>query len=205
MINKPLDNRGRDNNHQDFRSDRVYRFGNGSYRPHYNRQPVIWQGQRYYSTYTYVYHPYQPRIYGSYYHPIGFFAAVLGAAAITIALNDHYYRYDHGIYYMPYNNGYQVVSAPIGAFIRYLPDGYATVNLGNYNCYYFAGTFYAASPNGYAVIDAPPGAVVYDLPAGCTELRINDIIYLRFNGTVFQPISINGQEAYEVVDLETGY
>jgi len=96
------------------------------------------------------------------------------------------------------------VAAPQGAFIRYLPTGYATISLGGYPYYYFAGTFYTSGGNGYSVVAAPPGAVVYDLPEGCTELKVGDITYLQYNDTIFQPITLDGRDAYEVVDLDDG-
>ena len=129
--------------------------------------------------------------------------AALGIAAITIALNDQNYRYDRGVYYSPYNGGYRVVAAPAGIFLRSLPNGYTTVNLEDFTCYYFAGTFYTSSNGGYTVITAPPGAIVYDLPDGCTELRVGDIDYLRYNNAVFQSVLVNGENAYEVVDLRS--
>lgn len=177
--------------------------GNHGYtRLNYSRPPVVYGNRRLYTHYNYAYHPYRPRIYGSYYHPIGFFTAALSLGAISLMLDNHSYRYDQGVYYQPYNNGYRVIPAPEGATIGSLPDGYTTVPLGNETFYYFAGTFYDRTANGYTVIDAPAGAIVYDLPEGCTELKIGNITYLQFNETVFQPIVIDGENAYEVVDLE---
>jgi len=179
-------------------------YGYNGYRPQYNRQPVIWQGHRYYSNYNYSYHSYQPYYYGSFFHPFGYFVASLSAAAINIALNDQYYRYDQGVYYAPYNNGYQVVPAPQGAYISQLPNGYTVLDLpGGYAFYYYAGTFYAdRQPNGYTVITAPPGAIVYDLPEGATEMQVGNITYLKYNNAIFQPVVIDGKNAYEVVDLD---
>ncbi len=174
----------------------------GYTRLNYSRPPVIYGGRRFYTHYNYAYHPYRPRIYGSYYRPVGFFTAALSLGAISIALDNQYYRYDQGVYYQPYNNGYRVIPAPQGATIGSLPDGYTTVPSGNETFYYFAGSFYERSSQGYTVIDAPAGAIVYDLPEGCTELKIGNITYLQFNNTIFQPIVIDGENAYEVVDLE---
>jgi hypothetical protein len=129
--------------------------------------------------------------------------SALSATAITLMLNDQYYRYDQGIYYSPYDNGYRVVPAPAGVFIRYLPNGYSTIYLGDYTYYYFAGTFYYEGANGYSVIAPPPGAVVYDLPEGTTETKIGDIVYLVYNNTFYQPIQLDGRNGYEVVQLES--
>jgi hypothetical protein len=178
-----------------------------NYRPRYTRPPVIWGARRYYSFYNYSYHPYRPRYYGSFFHPVGFFSLRLGSAAISIALNSRTYWYDQGVYYEPYNNGYQVVTAPDGAYIRQLPYGYSTIELGGNTYYYFAGTFYATGPQGFYVTTAPPGAIVYDLPEGAEEFSAGDYQYLEYNNTVYQPITIDGRNAYEVVELdeEDGY
>ena len=129
--------------------------------------------------------------------------SALSATAITIMLNDQYYRYDRGIYYSPYNGGYRVIPAPPGVFIRYLPDGYSTIYLGDYTYYYFAGTFYREGIHGFTVTEAPPGAVVYDLPEGATEVRMGNIVYLQYNNTLYQPIYLDGRDAYEVVQWES--
>lgn len=178
--------------------------GNNIYRPRaYTRPPVIWGGNRYYSNYDYAYHPYRPRYYGESYHPLGFFMTSLGANAREIMFDNRRYRYDQGVYYEPYNNGYRAVFAPAGASLgrMQLPFGYSTIDLDGDTFYYYAGTFYAGSQNGYTVMDAPPGAVVYDLPEGCTEFRAGNINYLQYNHAVFQPIVLNGRNAYEVVEL----
>jgi hypothetical protein len=178
-----------------------------NYRPRYTRPPVIWGARRYYSFYNYSYHPYRPRYYGSFFHPVGFFSLRLGPAAINIVLNSRNYWYDQGVYYEPYNNGYQVVSAPEGAYIRQLPFGYSTIELEGNTYYYFAGTFYATGPQGFYVTAAPPGAIVYDLPEGAEEFSAGDYQYLEYNNTIYQPITIDGRNAYEVVELdeEDGY
>lgn len=179
--------------------NRTYAYG---YRPRYTRPPVIWAGRSYYTNYNYYYHPYRPRIYGSFFHPVGYFRVSLGAAAISVLLNGSNYWYDQGVFYEPYNNGYQVISAPGGAYISQLPAGYTTVELAGNLYYYFAGTFYATSAQGFVVTDAPPGAIVYDLPEGCSEVQVDGMTYLEYNGTYFQPIMIDGRDAYEVVALD---
>lgn len=178
-----------------------------NYRPRYTRPPVIWGTRSYYSFYNYSYHPYRPRYYGSFFHPVGFFSLRLGPAAISIVLNNRNYWYDQGVYYEPYNNGYQVVTAPEGANVRQLPYGYSTIELGGNTYYYFAGTFYATGPQGFYVTTAPPGAIVYDLPEGAEEFSAGDYQYLEYNNTIYQPITIDGRNAYEVVELdeEDGY
>jgi hypothetical protein len=182
-----------------------YRPGNRTYyrpRPVYSRPPLVWQGRRYYSRYNYVYHPYRPYYYGSFFHPIGFFANTLSTAAIVISLNNQRYHYDQGVYYAPYENGYHVVPAPVGVYVSYLPSGYTKLNVEGDIYYYFAGTFYAANDNRYEVVPAPYGAIVYDLPEGAKEVKINDVIFLEYNGTYYQPILLDGRHGYEVVDSE---
>jgi hypothetical protein len=170
-------------------------------RPHYSRPPVIWQGRRFYTHYNYNYHPYRPYYYGSFFHPFGFYLGSLGAAAVMFSWNDQYYGYDQGVYYAPYNGGYQVVPAPTGASIRALPNGYTTVSVDSDTYYYFAGTFYVTGSGGYEIVAAPPGAIVYDLPEGAREMKVDDATYLEYNGNYYQPISINGRDGYEVVDI----
>ena len=68
--------------------------------------------------------------------------------------------------------------------------------------YYYAGTFYIRNNGTYIVVEAPAGAVVYDLPEGVTELRAGDITYLQYNNVIYQPITLDGREAYEVVELD---
>lgn len=180
-----------------------YRPGyNISYRPRYTRPPMIWQGRRYYSFYNYTYHPYRPFYYGSYFHPIGFFTAALNFAAISIFWDNQYYHYYDGVYYQPYNNGYRVVPPPYGASIRYLPSGYSTIALGDDTFYYYAGVFYINDGTGYIITQAPPGAVVYDLPEGCTEVVVGNVTYLQYNDVLYQPIVLDGRNAYEVVEPE---
>ena len=128
--------------------------------------------------------------------------ASLGLAALSLSFNDQQYRYDQGVYYSAYQGGYRAVYAPVGLFINQLPIGYTNVNLGDYDYFYYAGVFYVSEGNGFVVVVAPPGAVVYQLPAGCVEVTMGDITYLRYNNTLFQPIAINGEKAYEVVAEE---
>jgi hypothetical protein len=185
-----------------YKQARNYRVYAHNYRPQYSRPPVIWQGRRYYSFYNYNYHPYRPYYYGSFFHPTGFIRASLGALSINISFGGQPYWYDQGVFYTPYNSGYRVVTPPRGIYINQLPIGYNTVALDGNVYYYFAGIFYASGPQGYYVITAPPGAVVYDLPEGCTEIDAGDMTYLQYNNTVFQPIEVDGRNAWEVVELE---
>ena len=108
----------------------------------------------------YAYHPYHPFYWGPRWHPVGFFLSALAANAIRIAIDNRYYYYDDGCYYLPSNGGYAVVTPPIGAAVSYLPDGYETVMVGNDTYYFYAGTFYIYDGQNYQVVQAPVGAVV---------------------------------------------
>jgi len=112
------------------------------------------------------------------------------------------YRYYEGVYYAPVNNGFQVVPAPENAVVPSLPSGYAVINVGDADYYYYGGIFYILSQHGYLVVQAPAGAIVNTLPDGCEQVQAGNITYLKYNNAYFQPIQYNGQDAYEVVEME---
>lgn len=182
-----------------------------SYRPRgwsqsrraYSRPPVVYGGRRYYSYHRYYSHPYTPYFYGPNWHPAGFFISSLATAAILITLENRRYNYYDGVFYEPYNNGYQVVPPPMGAYIPSIPEGFQQVMVGGINYYYFGGAFYIQDGGGnYQVVASPAGAVIYNLPEGATTEQVDNYTYLLYNGNYYQPIQINGQNAYEVVELE---
>jgi hypothetical protein len=117
------------------------------------------------------------------------------------SLANQQYYYDQGVYYEPYQGGYSVVPAPIGAMVSSLPPGYETTMVGNDSYYYYGGAFYIDTGNGYQVVQAPFGAVVTQIPDGAQQQTINGQDYLVFNNTYYQPISQDGQDAYEVVQV----
>ena len=147
----------------------------------------------------YYYHPYHPFMWGPYWHPFGYFAAALTANAILFSVADQQYYYDNGVYYSPSGNGYSVVAPPVGAVVSYLPAGYLTVPVGDAVYYYYGGAFYISQGGSFRVVPAPAGAIVTEIPEGATEQVINGENYLLYNNTYYQPISQNGQDAYEVV------
>lgn len=112
------------------------------------------------------------------------------------------YHYDAGVFYQPYNGGYQVVAPPAGVIVSSLPPGNAPLQVGDDTYYYFGGVFYLPGQNGYQVVRAPGGAIVYNLPEGCTQIKAGGITYLQYNGDYYQPVQIDGQPAYEVVNIE---
>ena len=168
----------------------------------YRRPPVVYNGRRYYTYHNYYPHPYTAFSYGPRWHPIGFFLSALVGTAIIIDLENRRYRYDAGVFYAPYNNGYQVVPAPPGAYVPSIPEGYQTATVGGQTYYYFGGAFFVLNGDQYEVVQAPAGAVVYNLPQGASAIQIDDFDYVEYNGTYYQPIQINGQDAYEVVEME---
>jgi len=171
-------------------------------RPPYTRPPHVYRGRKFYTYHPYFHHPYNPYSWGSSWHPVGFFLRTLANAAILISINNNRYRYYNGVFYNPYNNGYIAIAAPLGAQIPILPQGYVTVSLGGFDNYYYGGSFYTRIDNGYQVIAPPPGAVVYNLPPGCISENIGGITYLKYFNTYYLPVQVNGQNAYEVVDVE---
>jgi hypothetical protein len=147
----------------------------------------------------YYYHPYRPYAWGPHWHPVGFFLSALAADAILFSFNNSQYWYDDGCFYLPENGGYAVVAAPIGADVAALPDGYETPVVDGVTYYYFAGVFYVLTGQGYQVVAAPPGAVIYQLPQGATDQQVSGQDFLVYNNTWYEPISQDGQDAYEVV------
>lgn len=154
-----------------------------------------------YGFHPYAYHPYHPYIWGPYWHPFGFFINTLTANAIMLSIANQQYYYDNGVYYAPSGSGYTVVPPPVGAVVNYLPGGYITVPVGDMDYYYYGGAFYVSQGGTFRVVPAPPGAIVNEIPEGATEQVINGENYLLYNNTYYQPISQNGQDAYEVVQI----
>lgn len=173
-----------------------------STRRSYTRPPVVYKGRRYYAYHRYYPHPYTAFSYGPRWHPIGFFLSALVGTAIIIDLESRQYRYDEGVFYAPYNNGYQVVPAPPGAYVPSIPEGYQQLAVGGQTYYYFGGAFFVLNGNQYEVVQAPAGAVVYNLPQGASTVQVDDYDYVQYNGTYYQPVQVNGQDAYEVVEME---
>jgi hypothetical protein len=148
----------------------------------------------------YAYHPYHPYRWGPSWHPLGYFwAGALAADAFYFNLANQAYYYDDGVYYEPYNGGYNVVAAPVGAIVASLPPGYETVQVGDDTFLYYGGTFYVQTDQGYQVVVAPDGAVVSEIPDGATQQDVNGQTYLIYNNTYFLPVSSDGQDAYQVV------
>jgi Family of unknown function (DUF6515) len=150
---------------------------------------------------AYAYHPFHPYYWGHNWHPLGYFAASLATDAFLVSLANQQYYYDDGVFYQPYSGGYSVVAAPIGALVGSLPPGYETTMVGNDTYFYYGGVFYIYTGSGYQVVAAPVGAVVTQVPDGAVQQDIDGQTYLVYNNTYYQPISQDGQDAYEVVQV----
>jgi hypothetical protein len=159
----------------------------------------VYHTGNYRGIHPYYYHPYRPYYWGPHWHPVGFFLSALAADAIWFNFNNTRYWYDDGCFYLPQNGGYAVVTAPIGAIVASLPPGYETPVVDGVTYYYFAGVFYTYTGQGYVVVAAPPGAVIYQLPDGAVDQQVDGQDFLVYNNTWYEPISQDGQDAYEVV------
>jgi len=149
----------------------------------------------------YAYHPFHPYYFGPRWHPMGFFLETLAFNAIRISIGNQWYYYDNGCYFQTYHRGYTVVAPPIGAVVNYLPEGYETTMVGNDYFYYYGGAFYITIGDRYQVVQAPYGAVINQLPVGAVEQNFNGVNLLVYNNTYFEPIYLDGHDAYEVVPI----
>ncbi|HTR29050.1 MAG TPA: DUF6515 family protein [Puia sp.] len=175
--------------------DAVNARSNVTVRDHVN----VYHTGRYRGIHPYYYHPYRPYYWGPHWHPLGFFLSSLATDAIWFSFNNQRYWYDDGCFYLPQNGGYAVVPAPVGAIVATIPPGYETPVVDGTTYYYFGGVFYVYTGQGYQVVTAPPGAVIYQLPDGATDQQIDGQDFLVYNNTWYEPVSQDGQDAYEVV------
>ena len=155
----------------------------------------------YQPVHAYAYHPFHPYYWGHNWHPLGYLAASLATSAYLLSIANQQYYYDEGVYYQPSSGGYSVVPAPVGALVSSLPPGYETTMVGNDDYFYYGGAFYIDTGNGYQVVQAPYGAVVTQIPDGAVQQDINGQTFLVYNNVYYQPVSQNGQDAYEVVQV----
>ncbi|MVN23399.1 hypothetical protein GO621_17890 [Mucilaginibacter sp. HMF7410] len=61
--------------------------------------------------------------YRSYYPHIGFYLNILPFGYYPFYFGGYPYYYNEGLFYQPYNDGYQVVAPPVGAEVPRLPRG----------------------------------------------------------------------------------
>jgi hypothetical protein len=168
----------------------------------YPRPPYTYGGYRYNAYHPYHYHGYHPYYWGPAYHPWGFFVATIAVTAIIVNANNQKYYYDQGVYYEKSGSGYTVVQAPDGATIQVLPEGYQTVVVNETtNNYYYGGTYYEKTSDGYTVVPPTAGTVVENLPEGGDEVKVGDKTYVKIGDVYYQPIVVDGENKYEVVDV----
>jgi len=166
----------------------------------YVRAPYVFHGHSYYAYHPYRYHHYVPFGFGVGFYPFGVFFGTLAATAVLVPWADYNYYYDTGVWYLPSESGYTVVTAPVGAFVTSLPPGATLVDPTTYT-YYYGGTYYQRTSGGYIVVAPRAGTVVEYLPAGGEEVTIGDQTYVRIGETYYQPIQIDGRNMYEVVEV----
>jgi hypothetical protein len=164
----------------------------------YARAPYAYGGRRYYAYNPYAYHVYRPYYPGPAYHPVGFLAAGLGPTAVYVRFADTGYRYDRGVWYVPSGQGYQAVAAPVGAMVSSLPQDAVAIGADQY---FFGGAYYQRMSTGYLVVAPQAGMVVPDLPPGGVQVTVGDRTYIQFDNVTYQPILVNGQPQYEVVEV----
>jgi hypothetical protein len=123
--------------------------------------------------------------------PAGFFSLQVGGVP---------YYYSDGIYYQPYDGGYQEVYPPVGADIAEPPDGSIEIDVGGQTYYYAGGAFYVPDANGiYDLVAAPIGAIVPELPPGAVQTVLNGVVAYQCNGVYYEPVFVNGVTQYETV------
>jgi hypothetical protein len=91
------------------------------------------------------------------YYNYGYVVPTLPVDYKTLDSGGTTYYYSSGVYYLPRDDKYEVVSPPKGAAIRALPPGYTTTNVGSITYYYYQGTYYVSDYSGYVVKDPPLG------------------------------------------------
>jgi hypothetical protein len=168
----------------------------------HNTNINVYHGYHYSGHHAYYYHPYTPYHWGPYWHPYGFFVATMFTTAVMISAANQSYYYNEGVYYAPQGSGYVVVQAPVGATVTVLPSEYTLVVVASSTYYYYGGTFYTISSGTYTVVPAPVGAVIKQLPEGAVETDVNGVKLLKVNDTFYQPVSQEGEDAYEVVEVK---
>jgi hypothetical protein len=128
----------------------------------------------------------------------------MAATAIVVSVNNAQYHYDQGVWYEPSSGGYTVVQAPVGGTVTTIPSGNQTVVVNNTTNYYYGGAYYEKDGSKYEVVSPPAGAVIDNLPEGGEEVKIGDQTYVKFGETYYSPVTVDGKDKYEVVQIEEG-
>jgi len=118
--------------------------GWGPHRPPYTRPPHFWEGHRYYTYHRYYYHPYRPYVFAPAWQapPAGALVPSLPQGNTPIQVGDDTYYYFGGVFFLPGQNGYQVVQAPAGAIVYNLPEGCAQIKAGDLTYLQYNGDYY---------------------------------------------------------------
>lgn len=117
---------------------------------------------------------------------------------LTLNIGGNPYYYSDGIYYQPYEGGYQEVYPPVGADVPQPPDGSIPIQAGGVTYYYAGGAFYMQQPDGtYAIAPTPIGVVVPELPPGAVQVSLGGQIAYQFNNIYYRPVFMNGVTQYE--------
>jgi len=108
----------------------------------------------------------------------------------------------NGTYYLKTEDGFEAVQAPVGAQVPEIPKESEKVEVNETNNYYYAGTFYEENKDGYIVVPATAGTIVPNLPEGGEEVKIGEQTYVKFGETYYQPIQVDGENMYEIVEVK---
>jgi hypothetical protein len=165
----------------------------------YSRAPYAYGGRRYYAHNSYAYHRYRGYGWGGAYRPWGAFVATVAATAVIVSIANQQYRYDQGVWYLPSQGGYAVVTAPIGGVVTVLPTTAVVVSP---SLYYYGGTYYEQTGSEYKVVAPVAGTVVEHLPEGGEEVTVGEHEYVKVGETYYQPIKKDGRDMYEVVEVK---
>jgi hypothetical protein len=88
------------------------------------------------------YRPVFPAYYGWGYPHIGFTIGVLPLGYVPFYFGSSLYYYHDGVYYRPYNNGYQVAMPPVGAEVPALPAHARAIMIDGMQYYTQSGVYY---------------------------------------------------------------
>lgn len=165
--------------------------------------------------------------HGFYGYPrIGFRTRVLPFGFYSFYWGPEHYYYYGGIFYLPYNGGYQVVVPPVGAVVLNLPDGAQSITIDGQLFYEFNGVYYkdgvddkgkkvyvvagkdgVLNTNNADDNDGIPaikvGDIVNQLPEGCRKISISDKTYFVSPFDVYYESfkDANNNKAYRVVSI----
>ncbi len=97
----------------------------------------------------------------------------------------------------------QLFRLPLGLPLKTLPKETEKVEVNETtNNYYYGGAFYEKSDLGYTVVPATAGTIVPNLPEGGEEVKIGEVTYVQFGETYYQPIQVDGNDMYEIVEVK---